>query len=82
MSLKGKTIRYNLHVNFKFIWNKNAFQWDAYRPLQWPSREVSAHGGVHPRGQTDVCENITFPQLLLRTVNIDTTTQDGGCLGQ
>ena len=39
-------------------------------------------GGVHPRGQTDVCENITFPQLLLRTVNIDTTTQDGGCLGQ
>ena len=29
-------------------------------------------GGVHlpPRGQTDTCENITFPQLLLRTVNI------------
>ena len=23
-----------------------------------------------PCGQTDTCENITFPQLLLRTVNI------------
>ena len=31
---------------------------------------VSAWGGVHlPHcGQTDTCENITFPQLLLRTV--------------
>ena len=30
-------------------------------------------GGVYtssPRGQTDTCENITFPQLLLRTVKI------------
>ena len=28
-------------------------------------------GGIHPPcGQTDTCENITFPQLLLRTVNI------------
>ena len=27
-------------------------------------------GGVPPRGQTDTCENITFPQLLLRTVKI------------
>ena len=38
---------------------------------------VSAQGvsarGVYtsPRGQTDTCENITFPQLLLRTVIID-----------
>ena len=35
---------------------------------------VSARGvsvrGVHPRGQTDTYENITFPQLLLRMVNI------------
>ena len=29
-------------------------------------------GGVHlpPCGQTDACENITFPQLLLRMVKI------------
>ena len=29
-------------------------------------------GGVHlpPCGQTDTCENITFPQPLLRTVNM------------
>ena len=28
-------------------------------------------GGVHlPCGQTDTCKNITFPQLLLRTVKI------------
>ena len=25
-------------------------------------------GGVHPPGHIDTCENITFPQLLLRTV--------------
>ena len=48
MSLKGKTIRYSLHVNFKFIGNKNVFQWDAYRPLQWPSRGVSAYGVYTP----------------------------------
>ena len=31
-------------------------------------------GGVHlpPFGQTDACENITFPQLLLRTVKFPT----------
>ena len=36
---------------------------------------VCLPGGVHlppPRGQTDTCENITFPQLLLRTVKINT----------
>ena len=29
--------------------------------------------GIHPQpyGQTDVCENITFPQLLLRTVEME-----------
>ena len=69
---------------------KNAFQWDAYRPLQLPSGGgVSAQGmgvclggflprGCLPRGVytsplwteflTHACENITFPQLLLRTV--------------
>ena len=26
-----------------------------------------------PRGQTDTCENITFPQLLLRTVKRNVT---------
>ena len=32
---------------------------------------VSARREVYtPCGQTDICENITFPQLLLRTVNI------------
>ena len=37
--------------------NKNAFQWDAYRPLQWPSdwggclpRGVSAQWGCLPGG--------------------------------
>ena len=31
---------------------------------------MSAQGGLHPPvdRQTDTCENITFPQLLLRTV--------------
>ena len=32
--------------------NKNAFQWDAYRPLQWPSDwgGVSAQGSVCTMG--------------------------------
>ena len=32
--------------------NKNAFEWDAYRPLQWPSRGggVCLSRGVYPRG--------------------------------
>ena len=60
---------------------KNAFQWDAYRPLQWPSdggREgvcpggVCLGGGVHLPPLTEflthACENITFPQLRLRRV--------------
>ena len=51
--------------------HKNAFQWDAYRPLQWPSLGgggvLSAWGeGVCPRGvytsapdrMKDACENI------------------------
>ena len=28
------------------------------------------HAGIHPRGQTDTCENITFPNFVLRTVII------------
>ena len=28
------------------------------------------HGGIHPRGQTNACENITFPQLRLCVVII------------
>ena len=34
--------------------------------------------GVHllPRGQTDICKNITFPQLLLRTVIISLNCLD------
>ena len=41
----------------------------------WPgvSAQGGAKGGVHlfsSCGQTDACENITFPQLLLRTVKI------------
>ena len=53
---------------------KIAFQWDAYRPLQWPwgwwclPRRGPSQGGRCSCGQTDTCENITFPQLLLRTV--------------
>ena len=33
-------------VDLALNFNKNAFQWDAYRPLQWPSRGrgVSAWG--------------------------------------
>ena len=65
------------------IYNKNAFQQDAYRPLHWPSRgEGVCPGGVclgvSARGctpssppmdrMTDPCENITFPQLLLRMI--------------
>ena len=45
-------------MSFKNLSNKNAFQWDAYRLLQWPFREggcltrvVSAWEGVSaPRG--------------------------------
>ena len=53
--------------------NKSAFQYDAYRLLQWLSRG----GGCLPRGgyqpptlnrMTDGYKNITFLQLLLRTV--------------
>ena len=37
------------------------------------ARGVPAKGGVYtsPCGQIDTCENITFPQLLLRMVTID-----------
>ena len=34
--------------------------------FQWPLPDVA-------RGQTDACENITFPQLHLRAVNIQVT---------
>ena len=108
--------------NWYHFTNKNAFQQDAYRPLQWPSvwgecvcaggvpkeggdwpgrgvtgqgcvwpggvclgecmcllrgvcqgcvsgqRGVSGWGCTPPCGHTDTSENITFPQLLLRTV--------------
>ena len=30
----------------KTLKKKNAFQWDAYRPLQWPPLDVSNGGGV------------------------------------
>ena len=71
------------------ISNKNAFQWDAYRPL-FTVRGVSVLGSIYPGGgvvsvqagslsrvvsvqggslsgrplggQTDACENITWPQ--------------------
>ena len=36
-----------------FIYNKNAFQYDAYRPLQWPSRgrgSTLGRGGFCSRG--------------------------------
>ena len=37
---------------------------------------VSAQGVyTSPRGQTDTCENIAFPQLLLQTVNIKCCTE-------
>ena len=55
---------------FIYICNKIAFQYNAYRPMQWPSQE----GGCLPRDPlwtkwlTDRCKNIPFPQLLLRTV--------------
>ena len=45
--------------------SKNAFQWDAYRPLQWPSRPP-----FWTEFLTHACKNITFPQLRLRTVKI------------
>ena len=72
-----------LVILFQHLWHsrttvhdKNAFQQDAYRPLQWPSDG----GGCLPGGcvhstlwtefLTHACENITFPQLCLRTVKI------------
>ena len=30
--------------------NKNVFQWDAYRPLEWPSRAGLSAGGVSVGG--------------------------------
>ena len=46
---------FNIFCHYAICSNKNAFQWDAYRPLQWPSRgrgKESAWGclpwGVHP----------------------------------
>ena len=61
--------------NVNFNLNKNAFQWDAYHPLQWPS--LLQHTSPFPRHAhppakrplprvnriTDACENITLPQL-------------------
>ena len=32
-------------------------------PLSTPPAQV--HAGIHPRGQTHTCENITFPQTSL-----------------
>ena len=65
----------SLNNNF----NKNAFQQDAYRPLQWPpgwGGGVVCPGGVFPvragihapapppvNRITDAYENITLPQL-------------------
>ena len=81
-------------AKYDHTFNKNAFQWDAYPPLQWPSLLPRTHlpctpsnmyaplpcmpplpcmapcHACPPCGQTDACENITFPQLLLRAVNI------------
>ena len=72
MELKDKP-----HVSLKI---KIAFQYDAYRPLQWPSpwgggggvsvHGVSASAGVYQGPNTPVnritdrCKNITLPQLL------------------
>ena len=52
--------------------NKNAFQWDAYRPLftvggfsvqgESLSRGVSVREATSPCGQTNACESITLPQ--------------------
>ena len=45
----------NFNINYErpvhLISNKNAFQWDTYRPLQWPSGAVSA-GGVSAGGMS------------------------------
>ena len=63
--------------------NKKAFQQDAYYPLRWPLLVVSTSpewGWVCQEGEYPIpcvlshdacdvtCENITFPQLLLRAV--------------
>ena len=48
-----------------------AVQEDVYLGLSAYGLEVSAQGGCIPPSvdrMTDACENITFPQLLLRTV--------------
>ena len=38
---------------------KKAFQWDAYRPMQWPFGGGLPGGCTPPREQADACKNIT-----------------------
>ena len=72
--------------------NKNVFQWDAYCRLKWssllhawlPPRHACclpcmAHATHTPHGQTDTCENITFPQLLLWAVTTDSFPRTFKC---
>ena len=58
---------------WQWQWNKNAFQWDAYRPLvdripactdQGVCVSQHAMGQTPPFGQTDNCENITFANFV------------------
>ena len=55
--------------------NKNAFQYDAYHPLQWSSPlRVSAQGGVCPGG---VCPGGVCPEGVCQTPPLWTQSQTG-----
>ena len=59
-------LQWTVHILLECILiNKNAFHWDAYRLLQWPSREgVSAClGGVCPGGVSAVCQKQPPPTV-------------------
>ena len=47
------------------------------RPGRCLTRGVYTSPSPPPRGQTDTCKNITFPQLLLRTVKYSPSTSHG-----
>ena len=43
-----------------FYFNKNVFQWDAYRPLQWPCDGRGGGGGVCPGvSALGVCQGVS-----------------------
>ena len=54
MNWTGKAVMSEGYSQFIFS-NKNAFQWDAYRPLQWPPLDVSTEGSPSGGGGGELC---------------------------